>query len=158
MRLRNAAACARNVRRARPISASAAGTVTPSDSAMSTYERPSSSRIVIAERWLLGSCLMVRSSSEMLGRSVSGRASRSTTSSSGTSFGRRSAKRTRERQALCAIAISQLCGCRGRSPARSARNALRNVVCATSSASVGFQTSTSQASSSPSGTTASAYR
>ena len=49
--------------------------------------------------------------------------------------GRRDAARKRCRQTLCAIEMSQLSGVRGSSPRSSARNALRNVVCVTSSAS-----------------------
>jgi hypothetical protein len=103
------------------MSASTAGTVTSSVSAISWYERPSSSRIAIAARWLNGSRPSAFRSSRTLGRSLSGTESWVTTSSSGTSRGRRDAVIALVRQALWAIVISQFCGLCGRSPRLNAR-------------------------------------
>ena len=100
----------RSERRARKISVSTALTDTPSVSAISSYERPSSSRMTSAERWLNGSWPSARRIERMLGFSDSGTMSRSTESSSGTSWGRRCARMKRVRHALCAILISQFWG------------------------------------------------
>ena len=75
--------------RARKINVSTAATETPSVSAISVYERPSSSRMTSAARWLKGSRPSARRTPSTLGFSSSGIASWSTCSSSGTSFTRR---------------------------------------------------------------------
>jgi hypothetical protein len=89
-------------------------------SPISLYERPSSSRMTSAERWLKlkapRACLI--SSTVGMDSSMGGAETRS---SQTTSLGRRASIRKRWRHSLCAIFSSQLRGSSGRSPRWNAR-------------------------------------
>ena len=134
--------CSRSARRALKSSVSTAELETSSIWAMSAYDRPSSSRITSAERWLNESAPSAFTSSRTSTSSSRG-ALPARSGSSATSCGRRLASRNLVRHVLCAIVISHWRACRGRSPFCIARYAFRNVVWATSSASVGFRSTIS---------------
>ena len=87
---------------------------------ISAYERPSSSRMTSAERWLKLRCASAVRISSAVGTvsSTSGAAARSSHS---TSFGRREEARKRCRHSLWAILSSQFRGFRGSSPRLKAR-------------------------------------
>ena len=123
-------------RRARKRSVSSADVEIPSSSAISWYERPSSSRITSASRCAGGifcSALTRPSSSISSSGTVAGRSPTSSISA-----GRAAAWRQRCRTRLWAIASSQLDAFRGCSPRSSARSAFTKVVWVTSSASAWF--------------------
>ena len=98
--------CSRRARRARKMSVSTALVETSRISAISAYERPSSSRMTSAARWLNARWLSARRMSSPVGRSSSTIVS-AMSSWNATSDGRRADWRKRCRQTLCAIAISQ---------------------------------------------------
>ena len=132
----DSSSCSASARRARKSSASSALGVRPRIPAISAYERPSNSRITIAERCVGVSFWSARRTSATLGSlRSSGSAARASVSSSSTSIGLPSVRRKCCRIWLCAIVSSQFSALRGLTPCASARYAFMNVVCVTSSAS-----------------------